>query len=127
VRLTTSFPDFRIVIEDVIQEENKVVVRSHITVAQTEPFMGFPATGRSLSIQAVDIHEFASGKIVRTWHTEDWEPACASLVSSTASGRGRPKPSGNGPFRRRAGPIRASRLRALGFRRIAAASCRREE
>jgi predicted ester cyclase len=38
------------VIEDVIQEENKVVVRSHITATQTEPFMGFPATGRSLSI-----------------------------------------------------------------------------
>ena len=28
--------------------------------------------GRRLSIQAVDIHEFKDGKILRTWHTEDW-------------------------------------------------------
>lgn len=34
--------------------------------------MGFPPTGRSMKIQAVDIHEFKNGKIIRTWHTEDW-------------------------------------------------------
>jgi steroid delta-isomerase-like uncharacterized protein len=71
-QLTTSFPDFKIVVEDMIQEGNKVVVRSHITATQTGAFMGFPASGRSISIQAVDIHEVQGGKIVRTWHTEDW-------------------------------------------------------
>jgi hypothetical protein len=25
-----------------------------------------------MTIQAVDIHEIRDGKIVRTWHTEDW-------------------------------------------------------
>ena len=34
--------------------------------------MGFPAKNRKMSIQAIDIHEFKDGKIVRTWHTEDW-------------------------------------------------------
>ena len=71
-QLTTSFPDFKIVVEDVIQEGNKVVVRSHITATQKGAFMGFPASGRSISIQAVDIHEVQDGKIARTWHTEDW-------------------------------------------------------
>ena len=71
-QLTASFPDFKVVVEDVIQEGNKVVVRSHITATQTGAFMGFPASGRSISIQAVDIHEVQDGRIARTWHTEDW-------------------------------------------------------
>jgi len=25
-----------------------------------------------LTIQAVDIHQIKDGKIIRTWHTEDW-------------------------------------------------------
>jgi hypothetical protein len=25
-----------------------------------------------MAIQAIDIHEFNDGKILRTWHTEDW-------------------------------------------------------
>ena len=27
---------------------------------------------RKMDIQVVDIHEFKDGRIVRTWHTEDW-------------------------------------------------------
>jgi hypothetical protein len=34
--------------------------------------MGFPAKNRKLNIQAIDIHEIESGRIARTWHTEDW-------------------------------------------------------
>lgn len=34
--------------------------------------MGFPAKNRKMAIQAIDIHEFKDGKILRTWHTEDW-------------------------------------------------------
>jgi steroid delta-isomerase-like uncharacterized protein len=70
--LTSAFPDFDIRVEDIIQEGNKVVVRSTITGTQRQAFAGLPATGRSMKIQAVDIHEIENGKIVRTWHTEDW-------------------------------------------------------
>jgi len=34
--------------------------------------MGIPPKNRKLAIQAIDIHEVRNGKIVRTWHTEDW-------------------------------------------------------
>lgn len=70
--LVSAFPDFDIRIEDIIQEGNKVVVRSTITGTQRKAFAGLPATGRSMTIQAVDIHEIAGGRIIRTWHTEDW-------------------------------------------------------
>jgi steroid delta-isomerase-like uncharacterized protein len=72
VALTTAFPDLRLTIEDVIQEGDKVVVRSEITGTQKEPFFGIPSKGRRLTIQAVDIHQIKDGKIIRTWHTEDW-------------------------------------------------------
>jgi steroid delta-isomerase-like uncharacterized protein len=70
--LTTSFPDLRIIVEDIIQDGDKVVVRSTISGTQRAEFVGIRAQGRRLSIQAVDIHEFKDGKILRTWHTEDW-------------------------------------------------------
>jgi steroid delta-isomerase-like uncharacterized protein len=72
VELGTTFPDLKLKIEDMVQEGNKVVVRSTITGTQKGPLIGFPAKNRSMSIQAIDIHEFKDGKIVRTWHTEDW-------------------------------------------------------
>ena len=70
--LTTAFPDLDIKIEDALQEGNKVIVRSMISGTQRGALMGFPAKNRKMSIQAIDIHEFKEGKIVRTWHTEDW-------------------------------------------------------
>ncbi|HWM44865.1 MAG TPA: ester cyclase [Burkholderiales bacterium] len=72
VELTTAFPDLKIRIEDVLQDGNKVIVRSEISGTQRNPLMGFPAKNRKMAIQAIDIHEFKDGKIVRTWHTEDW-------------------------------------------------------
>lgn len=72
VQLTTAFPDFDIRVEDIIQEGDKVVVRSRITGTQKLAFAGIPARGGRLDIQAVDIHQFRDGRIVRTWHTEDW-------------------------------------------------------
>ena len=70
--LTTTFPDLKLTIEDILQEGDKVVVRARMTGTQKEAFMGFPSKNRKMDIQVVDIHEFKNGKIVRTWHTEDW-------------------------------------------------------
>ena len=70
--LTTTFPDLKLTIEDILQEGDKVVVRARMTGTQKEAFMGFPSKNRKMDIQVVDIHEFKDGRIVRTWHTEDW-------------------------------------------------------
>jgi steroid delta-isomerase-like uncharacterized protein len=70
--LRTAFPDLKITIRDILQDGNKVIVRSEISGIHKQPLMGFPAKNRKMSIQAIDIHEFKNGKIVRTWHTEDW-------------------------------------------------------
>ena len=70
--LTTTFPDLKLTIEDILQEGDKVVVRARMTGTQKEAFMGFPSKNRKMDIQVVDIHEFKDGKIIGTWHTEDW-------------------------------------------------------
>src|SRR5712671_845005 len=56
--LTTAFPDLSIKIQEILQDGNKVIVRSEISGTQRSALMGFPAKGRKLVIQAIDIHEF---------------------------------------------------------------------
>lgn len=70
--LTKAFPDLKIAIHDILHDGNKVTVRSEISGTHKAALMGFPAKDRKMTIQAIDIHEFKDGKIVRTWHTEDW-------------------------------------------------------
>ena len=64
-RLTTTFPDLKLTIEDILQDGNKVV-RARMAGTQKEAFMDFPSKNRRIDIQVVDIHEFKDGKIVRT-------------------------------------------------------------
>src|SRR5437867_12639649 len=70
--LTTTFPDLKLTIKDILQDGNKVVVRAEMSGTQRAPFMEFPSKQRAMNIQVVDIHEVKDGKIIRTWHTEDW-------------------------------------------------------
>jgi steroid delta-isomerase-like uncharacterized protein len=69
----TIFKDGHIKIEDIIQEGNKVVVRSTYTGTQAGPFMGFESKGRPFTIMTIDVHEFNDqGLVQTTWHLEDW-------------------------------------------------------
>src|ERR1700730_13850242 len=70
--LSKVFPDFQITPAEILQDGAKGIVRSELAGTQRTPFVGFAAKGRKMTIQTIDIHEFKDGKIVRTWHTEDW-------------------------------------------------------
>ena len=72
LELTTTFPDLKVTNEEILQEGNKVIVRSQLTGTQRGDFVGLATKNRAVNIMAIDIHEFRDGKIVRTWHTEDW-------------------------------------------------------
>ncbi len=68
-----TFADGKLTIEDIVQEGNKVAVRSTYTATQVGPFAGFPAKGRPFTIMTIDIHEFnEDGMVQTTWHLEDW-------------------------------------------------------
>ena len=53
-----AFPDLRMTPEDVLASGDKVVVRLRATGTHEGEFMGVPATGKSIDVQAIDIVRF---------------------------------------------------------------------
>ena len=68
----TMFPDLKITNDDIIEAGDKVIVRSTIEGTQAADFAGFPSKGKSFKIMAIDIHQFKDGKVIKTWHVEEW-------------------------------------------------------
>jgi len=63
----TAFPDWRVAIEDVITEGDKVVVRSAWRGTHNGPFLGIPPTDETFTASAIDIVRVADGRIVERW------------------------------------------------------------
>jgi steroid delta-isomerase-like uncharacterized protein len=60
-----GFPDLSHTIEDVIAEGDTVVVRFVLRGRQSADFMGIPATGRPIEVQAIAIMRFDKGKVAQ--------------------------------------------------------------
>jgi steroid delta-isomerase-like uncharacterized protein len=70
--LRSAFPDLSMTIEDAIASGDKVVTRVRCTGTNAGEFMGMPATGKSIDVQAVDIIRFGEdGKAVEHWGVTD--------------------------------------------------------
>lgn len=63
----TAMPDFHFTIDDLFAEGNKVVLRCTMTGTQQNELMGFPPTGKKLSMTAISIRHFENGKIAEEW------------------------------------------------------------
>ena len=72
-------PDLNWAIEDMHQDGDTVIVRSRATGTPVAPFFGVDGEGRSFDIMTIDIHELEDGKIVRTYHVEDWSTGLQQL------------------------------------------------
>ncbi|MBZ4201621.1 MAG: ester cyclase [Methylovulum sp.] len=67
-------------IQELIQDGNRIVVRSIASGAPNGDFMGFPTDGsKSFSIMTIDIHTIENGQIVKVYHLEDWVTAMKQL------------------------------------------------
>ena len=62
-----------------IQEGDRVVVRSRATGTPAGPLFGVDGKGKRFDILTIDIHTIEDGKIVRTYHVEDWAGALRQL------------------------------------------------
>jgi steroid delta-isomerase-like uncharacterized protein len=71
VELTTSFPDLRFTIEDMITEKGKVVVSWIISGTHEGEFMGIPPTGKKISVEGITIHHITNGKILDSYASWD--------------------------------------------------------
>jgi steroid delta-isomerase-like uncharacterized protein len=67
VEFTTSFPDLRFTIEDMITEKEKSAVSWIISGTHTGEFMSIPATGRKISVEGITIHHITNGKILDSY------------------------------------------------------------
>lgn len=72
-------PDLNWAIQDMHESGDFVTVRSRATGTPVAPFFGVDGEGRSFDIMTIDIHEIADGKIVRSYHVEDWAGALQQL------------------------------------------------
>ncbi len=77
----TLIPDLNWAVQDMIEEDGKVVVRSRATGTPNGPLFGVDGNGKSFDILTIDIHTIADGKIVSTFHVEDWAGALQQLSS----------------------------------------------
>jgi predicted ester cyclase len=71
----SAFPDFHMMIEDMIAEEDQVVVRFTGRGTNTGDFetpMPILATGKQVDFTGIAIHRIANGKFVEIWHQLDW-------------------------------------------------------
>ena len=76
-----SVPDLRWEIKDVLVSANQVTVRGQATGTPAGEFMGAPRTGKSFKVMSIDVHTIEGGKMVRSYHIEDWIGAVRQLTA----------------------------------------------
>ena len=62
-----GFPRYRLVAEDMIEGDDKVVVRARFLGTHTGDFNGIAATGKSVDLPFMIIYRIEAGKIAEHW------------------------------------------------------------
>ncbi|MGE5655478.1 MAG: ester cyclase [Actinomycetota bacterium] len=62
-----SFPDIKVVIDDLIEENDKVVFRGHFTATHLGEFVGIPPTGAKVEFEALEIFKIENQQITESW------------------------------------------------------------
>jgi predicted ester cyclase len=65
-------PDLVVKQIEVIANDDVVAVRSRVTGKNSQKLFGQPASNHKMEFTAMDIHRIVDGKIVETWHVEDF-------------------------------------------------------
>jgi SnoaL-like polyketide cyclase len=74
-----AIPDLKWEIKEVVVSGNRAIVRGEATGTPAGNLMGTPTNGKSFKLMSIDIHTIDGGKIVRTYHVEDWQGAFRQL------------------------------------------------
>ena len=74
-----AIPDLKWEIKEVLVAGNRVTVRGEATGTPAGEFMGVPHGGKSFKLMSIDVHTIEGGKIVRSYHIEDWLGAVRQL------------------------------------------------
>jgi len=71
VQFRNAFPDMQFVVEDLIAEGDKVVLRWSGQGTHKAELAGIPATGKMVTLTGIDIFRFADGQVVERWGERD--------------------------------------------------------
>ena len=74
-----AIPDLKWTIQEILQDGNRYIVRSIATGTPVKPMFGVPPSGKGFEIMTIDIHTVEDGKIVRSYHVEEWAKAIKQL------------------------------------------------
>lgn len=70
--LRGALSDLTVEFEDIVADGDMVAVRAVSRAKHTGDLLGVEGTGREVEFRAADFHRLADGRIVRTWHLEDY-------------------------------------------------------
>ena len=68
---TKAFPDLRFVIEDMIAEEDRVLVRWEASGTHRGELLGVPATDKAITGTGMHVMQCRNGKVVHEWGVWD--------------------------------------------------------
>jgi predicted ester cyclase len=77
-----SIPDLKWEIKEILVSGNQVTVRGEATGTPSGELMGAPHTGKSFKLMSIDVHSLEGGKMVRSYHIEDWLGAVRQLTAN---------------------------------------------
>jgi steroid delta-isomerase-like uncharacterized protein len=69
--IQSAFPDFQMIFEDQIAEDDKIVTRWTATGTHNGEFQGMPPTGNNVTLTGITIFRIVDGKIRDGWTHED--------------------------------------------------------
>ena len=83
--MRSAFPDFRIEVQDMLAEGDRVAVRMQMSGTHQGEFLGMPGTGRRFSTTGIDIIHVVGGKAVEHWGATDTMGMMHQLGAMSAS------------------------------------------
>jgi steroid delta-isomerase-like uncharacterized protein len=66
-----AFPDVHYTIEDLIAEGDRVVLHNTWRATHTGEYLGFPPTGKRITVKAMHFLRLQDGRIVEHWGVQD--------------------------------------------------------
>lgn len=88
--IETGFPNFRVTVEDLFGEDEKVAVRFTFLGTHEGEFMGLAPSGKRVTMAGIDILRVVEGRIAELWGQEDMlgmmqQLGAISLLKESAS------------------------------------------
>ena len=69
--LFSAFPDVKFVVEDVVQQDDRLAARVTLEGTQRGEFAGIPATGKRMKVYDFAMYRVVNGKITDVWSLID--------------------------------------------------------